>query len=120
MKKIETSMKICNGFRHVYRVGYCDLQYIAPRTMIEPQYYNCGVYGWNCDLYVDYSSDTIITTGYRNTRGASVPAELLDKYSARAGEIEKTNFKTWNEKQKAYHENFGAFIAELNGGDDNE
>ena len=116
MKKIKTAMTICKNFQHVYSIGYCDLQYIAPRTMIEPQFYNCGVYGWNCDLYVDYTSDTVITTGYRNMRGQSIPLETLNKYERRACEIEKKEFKTLKEKQNAYYENFQAFIKELNGG----
>ena len=107
MKK-ETSMKICNSFKHVYRAGYCELQYIAPKSIIEPQYYNAGLYGWNCDLYVDYASDTIITTGYRNTRGTKIPQDLLDKYSKRAAHIKNMY------AHDAYYENFQEFIKELN------
>lgn len=114
MKKIKTAMTICKRFKHVYSVGYCGLCYIAPRAFIEPQYYNCGAYGWNCDLYVDYENDTVITTGYRNTCGPSVPLDVLDKYSKRAAGIDEKNYKTFDEIQNAYYENFKAFIKELN------
>lgn len=112
--KVKTAMNICNGFQHVYRAGYCDLQFIAPNTMIEPQFYNCGVYGWNCDLYADYETDTLITTGYRNTRGDLIPRELLHKYNALAGQIHNKKFSDYNEMRAAYYENFRAFIKELN------
>ena len=116
--KVKTSMRICNSFQHVYRVGYCDLQHIAPNTMIEPQFYNCGVYGWNCDLYADYETDTLITTGYRNMRGASIPREILHKYEKRASQINAKKFNDYSEKRRAYYENFRAFIKELNGVED--
>lgn len=32
--KSKTAMNICKQFRHVYRTGYCDLQYICPSSMI--------------------------------------------------------------------------------------
>lgn len=84
--KIKTSMKICNNFENVYSAGCCDLQYIF--RGFEPQYYNCGVHGWNCDLYIDWKTDTIITTGYRNMRGKMIPQELIEKYNKKAAKID--------------------------------
>lgn len=112
--KSKTAMNICKQFRHIYRTGYCDLQYICPSSMIEPQFYNCGTYGWNCDLYCDYGNDTIITTGYRNTRGVPIPQELIDKYSVLASEIGKQKYNSYDEMQSAYYANFEKFIQELN------
>lgn len=112
--KSKTAMNICKQFRHVYRTGYCDLQYIAPSSMISPQFYNCGTYGWNCDLYCDYGNDAIITTGYRNMRGTPIPQELLDKYNSFASEIGKQKYNSYDEMQSAYYANFEAFIQELN------
>ena len=52
MNKQHTTMKyIRNNWSKVFRVGYCDLQNIFRYE--EPQYYNSGVYGWNCDVYCD-------------------------------------------------------------------
>lgn len=82
MRKAKTSMNYTKNFRRVFRCGYCDLQNIF--RGIEPQFYNAGVYGWNCDLYVDYSTDTVITTGYRNMRGERIPSALIEKYNERA------------------------------------
>ena len=112
MKK-ETAMTICKRFRHVYQTG--DLYDIAPESVIEPQYYNAGMLGWNCDLYVDYASDTIITNGYRNTRGAKIPRDLLDKYAKRAAHIRNEYLLgKIDNLQDAYYENLHAFIQELN------
>lgn len=113
MTKIKTDMKrINNGFRKVFRCGYCDLQFIFKYE--EPQYYNCGAYGWNCDIYVDYKRDIAITTGYRNMRGQSIPHELIEKYSEIAKEIEKAPFSKGYDKVKAeLDENREKFFDEL-------
>ena len=113
MTKIKTDMKrINNGFRKVFQTGYCDLQCIY--TYEEPQYYNCGVYGWNCDIYVDYKRDIAITTGYRNMRGASIPYELIKKYSDIAKKIIERQFSAPYEKIKAaLDENRENFLDEL-------
>lgn len=107
--KIKTSMKICKGFKNVFSCGYCDLQYIF--YGVDPKFYNCGVYGWNCDLFVDFSSDTIITTGYRNMRGKSIPYETIKKYDDIARNI--INTYSWQETDKrnaALLENRNNFI----------
>ena len=113
MTKIKTDMKrINNGFRKVFRAGYCDLQHIFRDE--EPQYYNCGVYGWNCDIYVDYSRDIAITTGYRNMRGECIPHELIKKYSDIAQNILSWENKiSYHEKMKQLEENKQAFLNEL-------
>lgn len=119
MKKSKTAMSFCNNFRHVYRAGYCDLQFIC--RYIEPQFYNCGIYGWNCDLWIDYSADTVITSGYRNMRGENIPHTIIEKYDRRASDIEKA----YNERRLDYEDlleasrnNFSDLIYELNTGND--
>lgn len=91
MSKTKTTRKeINNRFSNVWYTGYCDLQHIFSSS--DAIYYNCGVYGWNFDVYVDYSTDTAITTGYRNMTGERIPAELIEKYSNKAKEIKKLGF----------------------------
>ena len=113
MTKIKTDMKrISSGFRKVFQAGYCDLQYIYKYE--EPQFYNCGVYGWNCDIYVDYKRDIAITTGYRNMRGKQIPYDLIKKYSKIAEEINKQPFsKPYAEIKAALDENREKFLDEL-------
>lgn len=89
MSKIKTSMKYIKAlYPVVFRCGYGDLQFIC--NGVDPVYYNCGVYGWNCDIYVNYKYDAAITTGYRNMRGVRIPDEIIRKYSKIAENIYHT------------------------------
>ena len=83
--KIRTSMKETWRYSHVFRAGYCDLQYIM--NGYEPTYYNAGVYGWNNDMYIGYPTNTIITTGYRNMRGERIPDYIVKAFSENARDI---------------------------------
>ena len=113
MKK-QTSIKFIKGyFDKVYYCGYCDLQDIFRYE--EADYYNSGIYGWNCDIYCDYSRDIAITTGYRNMTGKRIPAELINKYTAKAKTILENTFAIpYDEIKKALDENREAFLTELN------
>lgn len=111
MKKIKTSMRdIRNGWRKVFRAGYCDLSNIFHNR--EPQMYNCGVYGWNCDIYCDYGRNIAITTGYRNMAGVRIPGEIIQKYDAKARTILDAMWtsETWREDLEA---NAEAFLDEI-------
>lgn len=93
--KTKTTRKYVNTvWQNVYCAGYCDLQYIMHGT--EPTYYNAGIYGWNWDAYVDYKTNAVITTGYRNMTGRRVPDELIEKYTERAKEIIRREFTAAN------------------------
>ena len=112
--KIETTMKRINQlYSKIFRAGYCDLQNIFRYE--EPVYYNAGVYGWNCDIYIDFKRDIAITTGYRNMRGISIPSEILEKYDAIAKEILKNTWKvSYDELKAKLDENRENFLNELN------
>lgn len=112
MKK-QTSIKFIKGyFNKVFYCGYCDLQYIFRYE--DPDYYNSGVYGWNCDIYVDYSRDIAITTGYRNMTGKRIPDELIKKYSEIAKAICEMPFTTpYDEIKNALDENRENFLMEV-------
>lgn len=111
--KIKTTIKtIRNNYRKVFATGYCELQDIMKYE--EPQFYNAGVYGWNCDVYVDYRRDIAITTGYRNMTGRDIPLEIIKKYSEVAKEICSAPFsKPYEEIKKALDENRENFWNEL-------
>jgi len=85
MKKRTSMTYITAVFRKVWRCGYCDLQNIL--YGIDPEYYNSGVYGWNCDIYITEAG--AFTTGYRNMRGERIPYDLIEKYDTEAREIIK-------------------------------
>ena len=113
MKKQKTSMTtISKYWKYVFSCGYCDLQNIFNGE--NPQYYNSGVYGWNCDIYCDYEKDIAITTGYRNTRGKRIPHEIIKKYDEIAKEIKnKYSFTQYENMKKELAENKENFLQEL-------
>lgn len=110
--KAKTTIKyIKNNFK-TYYCGYGDLQYIMHGQ--EANYYNAGVYGWNCDIYINYKHDIAITTGYRNMTGIRIPNEVIDKYSNIAKEILKNTFaKPYDEIKMALYENEENFFDEI-------
>lgn len=110
MKKHTSMANITRYYSKVFRCGYCDLQYIM--RLRPADYYNAGVYGWNCDIYT--FGDIAITTGYRNMRGLLIPEEIIRKYSDIAKEICNTPFGTdYTALRNALEENAERFIAEI-------
>ena len=111
--KTKTTMKyIRQVWKNIYQCGYCDLQHIFYYG--EPSYYNCGVYGWNCDIYTDYSRDIAITTGYRGMTGKQIPRELIEKYDKIAKNIMKDAINaTYEEVKEALEQNKENFLDEL-------
>lgn len=98
MSKVKVSIKeVKNSFRKVFSCGYCDLQYIMYSN---PRMYNCGVYGWNCDIYANYQYDIAITTGYRNMTGERIPSELIEKYNELVKQI---SYKDEDYTEKRYN-----------------
>lgn len=112
MKIKATRKYIRNLYNNVYCAGYADLQHIM--VGYDATYYNSGIYGWNFDCYVDYSTDAAITTGYRNTIGVKIPREIIDKYEDKAKEILKeTNWEIVLEHLKENRRDFFNALAEI-------
>lgn len=112
MKTHTTIKAIRQNWKHVFCCGYCDLQHIYRYE--EPQYYNSGVYGWNCDIYCDFARDIAITTGYRNMAGQLIPGEIIAKYDAIAKEILKNTFSVpYDELKEQLDQNRQNFLDEL-------
>lgn len=61
MKAKVTKKQVMSYNSKVLEVGYCGLQSLLSR--FSPQYYTCGVYGWNADIYE--IENMCICTGYR-------------------------------------------------------
>lgn len=109
MKKA-TSMKIQYNYQHVFKTGYCSLSKLCKH--IEPTYYNSGLYGWNCDIYVDNQYSVMISTGYRNTRGKTIPTDILKKYNDIAVNI-INNRNSYEKECHLLEENYNKFLQEL-------
>lgn len=109
---VNTSMDIVDSFEYALQAGYCKLQEIFWAR--EPEYNNYGVYGWNCDLYVDQLNCAIISTGYRNLKGDEIPDAIINEYKDRAIEIRKKYQKglyTYDEARAKIVKNSSAFTA---------
>ena len=90
----------------VYKVGYCQLQYLLPEN--EAIAYSSGVCGWSCD-YFDLGS-FYISTGYAPI-GKELPYKLIQKYNAKSEKISSFDYEK-AKKQKARL--MKQFIAEVN------
>lgn len=114
MKNTITRQLINQLYDKVYRAGYCDLQHIFWNQ--SRRAYNCGVYGWNFDVYTDHtaSGETIaFTTGYRNMTGDRIPNAILQKYDKAARAIIDDYKKPYEQRAEELDKNRAAFIAEL-------
>lgn len=67
-----------DGFK-CYVIPYCGAQYLFNDS--DRDFYNSGVYGWNCDVFLFYSERVVIATGYRTPSCyANVPRDIVKKY----------------------------------------
>ena len=106
MKK-RMSMKECKNWAHVVTIPNCSAYYVL--LDFDAKYYNCGTYGWNCDIWTDISRDLLICSGYRNTRGKQVPLDLVKPFDDRAQEIMRTT-QDWEEIAKIREEFFDFLV----------
>ena len=84
LKAKVTKKDILESYYNVISIGYCNAQYLLQG--LEPQFYTCGIYGWNADIYqIDYS--TVIVTGYRPFSNLERDYDLLKKYEERAEKV---------------------------------
>lgn len=83
MKKYTTMKSVVSDFRKVYRCGAFDLSNLG----IEAWYYNSGVYGWNCDIFVSPDFGIAICSGYRNMRGERLPDEIIRHYTEKCRQL---------------------------------
>lgn len=83
--KIRTTKKsIKEAFPHIIGIGYCNAYYLLQG--IEPDFYTCGVYGWNEDVYkIDYN--IAIATGYRPSYNIQANYDITKKYNEKARKI---------------------------------
>lgn len=87
-------------------VGYCGLQYLL--SFQSPQYYTCGVYGWNCDVYT--FGNYAITTGYR---GMISHIDGLGYERTRDYELKALNIRNnWNISVEEQRRHINSLLAE--------
>lgn len=121
MYNTKMSMKDAQMFADkVVRIGYCDLYYLL--NTIERSGYNCGVYGWNCDIYRVYTTTgklVVITTGYRNMRGESVDYKKVKHYNDIAKAVSEYSnpayIKDYDERKQFINDLLDTFCRDICG-----
>lgn len=93
----------------IIEIGYCGAWHLLQG--IEPDWYTCGVYGWNADVY--YLGDhTAIVTGYRPFGTVHPKYDVVKAFEQRAEEIcNQYNFGDYAEKRKKLEELREEFVA---------
>lgn len=100
MKYRATKNEIMNGFDHVIKIGYCDLQHLLNYRTANA--YTCGRYGWNADIY-EVAPSVAICTGYNSFGNVQPDYNLVRDFEKRAEAI----------RHEARHENAAAKLEEL-------
>lgn len=77
-------------------VGYANIQYLL--YFRNADWYTCGIYGWNYDIYHNVYGRTI-TTGYRGMFGVPVDYEYQQKFETEAQKIIADNSLSWEDKE---------------------
>ena len=98
MAKAKVTRKWVNDNYWCCSVGYCDLQNLLRYQSAD--YYTCGVYGWNFDVYT--FGDYAITTGYRGMidNVSKDYHSLIREYDDKARELLKTQWEKPYEELK--------------------
>lgn len=81
MKFKTTQKEIRNGYVHVLKVGYCELQTLL--NYEAPVAYTTSTYGWGSDIY-DIGNGNAISTGYAPFGDIAVSYDLCRKYDGMA------------------------------------
>lgn len=110
MKFKTTRKDILNNYSHIIRIPYCDAQFLLEYH--DPIAYNCGVYGWNFDVYA--VEGVAICTGYRSLVGETF--KNLKKYEEKARKIYNNWDLTYQQKQKRLNRLLHNMIVEFKEG----
>ena len=105
MKIKVTKKSIMEGYKNIICTGYCSLGNLLKYK--EADFYTCGVYGWNADIY-KIDNNTVIVTGYRPFGNMS-NYKIIKEYNEKAKKIVYNYNMTW-EKQE---EKLQALVDEL-------
>lgn len=78
---------------------YNEIYIINDKTLclyLEARFFNCGIYGWNYDVY-ELDCDTCLITGYRNQTGIKIPYKLEEKYKKKIKKLYNSDLE-YNKK----------------------
>lgn len=92
--------------RDILSIGYCDAATLLRGE--NPWGYNCGVYGWNYDVYTVHG--IAICTGYRGMPGRK--ANNVHEYERRARAIADDYSRPYEDRQAEIAALLDEFIAQ--------
>lgn len=102
MKVKVTRRQVFDNYCNVISVGYCDLQDLL--QFKNANYYTCGIYGWNSDIY-DLGNGVALSTGYRPIGNLKASYyHITKKYNEKAKKVHnqyynnKIKYDTRNKK----------------------
>lgn len=101
MKEKVTKKAIMQNYTCI-SVGYCNLQFLL--RYHTAQYYTCGCYGWNADIYI--FGDYAIVTGYQPFGKIKADYDLCQKYELKARTQKKESFVDNSETFEKLIDNF--------------
>ena len=109
MKRKTTRKWIADSYI-CYGTGYCDLQYLL--RFQNADFYTCGVYGWNFDVYT--FGDYAITTGYRGmVHHVDTQWETEKEYEEKARQIIYNNELDWDEQKRQVNKLLKEFLEKV-------
>ena len=95
--KRKTTRKWVADYYTCYGTGYGDLQYLL--RFQDADFYTCGVYGWNFDVYT--FGKYAITTGYRGmVHHVETQWEIEKEYEEKARQIIYNRELDFDEQKK--------------------
>lgn len=110
MKVKVTKKEILESYCQVISVGYCDLWYLLKGK--DPNFYTCGVYGWNADIY-DLGNGIALVTGYRPFGNIKASFNrLTTKYNEKAREIWHNGDIPYDKQKKKVEKLLDKFVRE--------
>ena len=115
LTKKDVEFMSSNG--RIWKIGYCQAQYLLENVEAKKVGYNAGVYGWNYDVYL--FRNNVIITGYRCTFGNYFNYDLLKEYEKKAEAICYNYDIGWKEKSKLIADLLQELIT-LNEGEQNK
>ena len=96
MKAKVTKKQVMSYYSNILKLSYCELQHLLSR--FSPQYYTCGVNGWNADIYI--IDGMCIVTGYNPFGGEYPNSYEIDRVEKEYQELKELHLSYEDETKK--------------------
>ena len=96
MKVKVTKKQVMSSYSNILKLSYCELQRLLNR--FSPQYYTCGINGWNADIYI--IDGMCIVTGYYPFGGEFPSSAEIDRVKKEYQELKDLHLSYEDETKK--------------------